>query len=121
MDRFSVTLLALLRTHRELMRILLRLQVVRMVGESQEPVGAGVGGGAGANNKTPTLEEYGTNLTAQAEEVCTSASFAPHSVRVRRSAIPASTGLACTHLLAGSFTAAVICAVLDAVQSAWLS
>ena len=40
-----------------------------MVGESQEPVGAGVGGAQGSNNKTPTLQEYGTNLTTQAEEV----------------------------------------------------
>lgn len=39
-----------------------------MIGESQEPVGASVGGGSGSN-KTPTLEEYGTNLTQQAEEV----------------------------------------------------
>jgi hypothetical protein len=41
-----------------------------MVGESQEPVGASVGGAQGGANKTPTLEEYGTNLTQQAEEVC---------------------------------------------------
>ena len=40
-----------------------------MVGESQEAVGAGVGGGSSGSNKTPTLEEYGTNLTTQAEEV----------------------------------------------------
>ena len=39
-----------------------------MIGESQEPVGAGVGGSQ-SSNKTPTLEEYGTNLTNQAEEV----------------------------------------------------
>lgn len=40
-----------------------------MVGESQESlVGAGAGGGTGSN-KTPTLEEYGTNLTTQANEV----------------------------------------------------
>nr|ABR23161.1 ATP-dependent Clp protease regulatory subunit ClpC [Ulva fasciata] len=45
----------------------IRHQVVRMVGESQEPVGAGVGGSQ-SSNKTPTLEEYGTNLTKQAEE-----------------------------------------------------
>ena len=45
------------------------LQVVRMVGESQETlVGAGAGTGPGSN-KTPTLEEYGTNLTTQANEV----------------------------------------------------
>ena len=40
-----------------------------MVGESQEAVGAGVGGGSSGSNKMPTLEEYGTNLTTQAEEV----------------------------------------------------
>ena len=45
------------------------IQVIRMVGESQEPVGASVGGAQGGANKTPTLEEYGTNLTQQAEEV----------------------------------------------------
>jgi ATP-dependent Clp protease ATP-binding subunit ClpC len=39
-----------------------------MVGESQEPVGSTVGGGSSGSNKMPTLEEYGTNLTAQAEE-----------------------------------------------------
>jgi hypothetical protein len=47
----------------------LHTQVIRMVGESQEAVGAGVGGGSGGSNKMPTLEEYGTNLTRQAEEV----------------------------------------------------
>ena len=45
------------------------VQVIRMVGESQEAVGAGVGGGSSGSNKMPTLEEYGTNLTRQAEEV----------------------------------------------------
>lgn len=40
-----------------------------MVGESTEAVGAGVGGGS-SGNKMPTLEEYGTNLTKLAEEVC---------------------------------------------------
>lgn len=42
-----------------------------MVGESQEAVGAGVGSGSQAqgSNKTPTLQEYGTNLTQQALEV----------------------------------------------------
>lgn len=39
-----------------------------MVGESQEPVGSTVGGGQSGSNKMPTLEEYGTNLTTQAEE-----------------------------------------------------
>ena len=48
----------------------IRTQVIRMVGESQEAVGAGAGVGAGgsSSNKMPTLEEYGTNLTKQAEE-----------------------------------------------------
>ncbi|KIY94281.1 ATP-dependent Clp protease ATP-binding subunit ClpC [Monoraphidium neglectum] len=45
-----------------------RACVIRMVGESQEAVGAGVGTTSGGTNKTPTLEEYGTNLTRQAEE-----------------------------------------------------
>ncbi|KAF3327642.1 ATP-dependent Clp protease ATP-binding subunit clpA CD4B [Carex littledalei] len=45
----------------------IRTQVVRMVGESAEAVGAGVGGGS-SGNKMPTLEEYGTNLTKLAEE-----------------------------------------------------
>ena len=42
-----------------------------MVGESQEAVGAGVGGASAAagSNKMPTLSEYGTNLTQQAVEV----------------------------------------------------
>ncbi len=47
-----------------------RSQVIRMVGESQEAVGAAAGGGSGpGSNKLPTLEEYGTNLTTQAVEV----------------------------------------------------
>ncbi|GJN27781.1 hypothetical protein PR202_gb15832 [Eleusine coracana subsp. coracana] len=45
----------------------LDLQVIRMVGESTEAVGAGVGGGS-SGQKMPTLEEYGTNLTKLAEE-----------------------------------------------------
>eukprot|EP00270_Netrium_digitus_P010085 TRINITY_DN309_c0_g1_i3.p1 TRINITY_DN309_c0_g1~~TRINITY_DN309_c0_g1_i3.p1 ORF type:complete len:877 (-),score=344.13 TRINITY_DN309_c0_g1_i3:201-2711(-) len=45
----------------------IRTQVIRMVGESAEAVGAGVGGSSG-NTKMPTLEEYGTNLTKLAEE-----------------------------------------------------
>merc|ERR1719310_2105267 len=44
----------------------IRTQVVRMVGESQEAVG--VGGGSSGSNKTPTLEEYGTDVTKQASE-----------------------------------------------------
>jgi ATP-dependent Clp protease ATP-binding subunit ClpC len=46
----------------------IRTQVIRMVGESTEAVGAGVGGGS-SSNKMPTLEEYGTNLTKLAEDV----------------------------------------------------
>ncbi|XP_031124827.1 ATP-dependent Clp protease ATP-binding subunit ClpA homolog CD4B, chloroplastic-like [Ipomoea triloba] len=42
-------------------------QVIRMVGESAEVVGASVGGGS-SGQKMPTLEEYGTNLTKLAEE-----------------------------------------------------
>ncbi|URE12375.1 ATP-dependent Clp protease ATP-binding subunit clpA [Musa troglodytarum] len=45
----------------------IRTQVIRMVGETTEAVGAGVGGGS-SGNKMPTLEEYGTNLTKLAEE-----------------------------------------------------
>merc|ERR1719235_1022307 len=45
----------------------IRSQVVKMVGESQEAVGAGIGQSSGSN-KTPTLEEYGTDLTSQASE-----------------------------------------------------
>ncbi|XP_010550758.1 PREDICTED: chaperone protein ClpC1, chloroplastic [Tarenaya hassleriana] len=44
----------------------IRTQVIRMVGENNE-VTASVGGGT-SNNKMPTLEEYGTNLTKLAEE-----------------------------------------------------
>lgn len=46
----------------------MHLQVIRMIGETTEAVGAGVGGGS-SGNKMPTLEEYGTNLTKLAEEV----------------------------------------------------
>ena len=55
-----------------------------MVGESQEPVGAGVGGSqAQGSNKTPTLQEYGTNLTQQAAEVRSSrCAFRPLHTRV---------------------------------------
>ncbi|XP_019160510.1 PREDICTED: ATP-dependent Clp protease ATP-binding subunit ClpA homolog CD4A, chloroplastic-like isoform X2 [Ipomoea nil] len=45
----------------------IRTQVIRMVGESAEVVGASVGGGS-SGQKMPTLEEYGTNLTKLAEE-----------------------------------------------------
>ncbi|MEB3249940.1 MAG: ATP-dependent Clp protease ATP-binding subunit [Merismopediaceae bacterium] len=43
-----------------------RTQVIRMLGETAE-VGAGVGGGGG-RNKTPTLDEFGSNLTQLASE-----------------------------------------------------
>lgn len=46
----------------------IRTQVVRMVGENRDDDRAVVGPGS-SNNKTPTLEEYGTNLTKLAEEV----------------------------------------------------
>ncbi|CAI9280644.1 unnamed protein product [Lactuca saligna] len=46
----------------------IRTQVIRMIGESAEAVGAGVGGGGASGSKMPTLEEYGTNLTKLAEE-----------------------------------------------------
>ena len=48
------------------------VQVIRMVGESQEAVGAGAGAsgsGPSGQNKMATLMEYGTNLTTQAAEV----------------------------------------------------
>ena len=44
------------------------LQVIRMVGESNETVAAGGVSGTGSN-KMPTLDEYGNNLTQQAKEV----------------------------------------------------
>jgi ATP-dependent Clp protease ATP-binding subunit ClpC len=46
----------------------IRNQVIRLVGDSQEAVGAGVGGSTSGSNKTPTLEEYGTDLTSQATD-----------------------------------------------------
>ena len=48
----------------------IRSQVIRMVGESQEAVAAGAGatGGSASGSKTPTLEEFGSDLTKQAEE-----------------------------------------------------
>merc|ERR1719375_1827034 len=46
----------------------IRTQVIRMVGESQEIVGAGVGGQSSGLKKNPTLEEYGSDLTTQATE-----------------------------------------------------
>ena len=44
-----------------------RTQVIRMLGETAE-VGAGCGGGAKGSTKTPTLDEFGTNLTQLATE-----------------------------------------------------
>jgi ATP-dependent Clp protease ATP-binding subunit ClpC len=44
-----------------------RTQVIRMLGETAE-VGAGGGGGAKGSTKTPTLDEFGTNLTQLASE-----------------------------------------------------
>ncbi|KAL8141133.1 hypothetical protein V2J09_007154 [Rumex salicifolius] len=45
----------------------IRTQVIRMMGENTDTVGAVVGGGS-SDSKMPTLEEYGTNLTKLAEE-----------------------------------------------------
>jgi ATP-dependent Clp protease ATP-binding subunit ClpA len=60
----------LLRMQGALSCVQVRSQVIRMVGESQEAVGAAAaGGGSSGSNKLPTLEEYGTNLTLKAEEV----------------------------------------------------
>merc|ERR1711933_558334 len=39
----------------------IRNQVIRLVGDSQEAVGAGVGASSSSSGKTPTLEEYGTD------------------------------------------------------------
>jgi ATP-dependent Clp protease ATP-binding subunit ClpC len=44
-----------------------RTQVIRMLGETAE-VGGGGGGGAKGSTKTPTLDEFGTNLTQLATE-----------------------------------------------------
>jgi ATP-dependent Clp protease ATP-binding subunit ClpC len=44
-----------------------RTQVIRMLGETAE-VGAGGSGGAKGSTKTPTLDEFGTNLTQLATE-----------------------------------------------------
>jgi ATP-dependent Clp protease ATP-binding subunit ClpC len=46
----------------------IRTQVIRMVGESQEAVGVGASGQSSGSKKTPTLEEYGSDLTTQATE-----------------------------------------------------
>merc|ERR1712151_20999 len=48
----------------------IRAQVIRAIGDSQEAVGVGVGGGGGSQStdKTPTLEEYGNDLNAQAQK-----------------------------------------------------
>ena len=43
-----------------------RTQVIRMLGETAE-VGAPTGGGQ-VRNKTPTLDEFGSNLTQMASE-----------------------------------------------------
>ena len=44
-----------------------RTQVIRMLGETAE-VGAGGGGGGKGSTKTPTLDEFGSNLTQQAAD-----------------------------------------------------
>ncbi|KAG6746234.1 hypothetical protein POTOM_050764 [Populus tomentosa] len=44
------------------------VKVIRMVGESTENLAGSTVGPGSSNNKMPTLEEYGTNLTKLAEE-----------------------------------------------------
>merc|ERR1712185_343558 len=45
-----------------------RTQVIRMLGETAEVSGGGGGGGAKGSTKTPTLDEFGSNLTQMASE-----------------------------------------------------
>ena len=45
-----------------------RTQVIRMLGETAEVSGGGGGGGAKGSTKTPTLDEFGSNLTQMANE-----------------------------------------------------
>ena len=40
-----------------------RTQVIRMLGETAEVSGGGGGGGGKGSTKTPTLDEFGSNLT----------------------------------------------------------
>ena len=45
-----------------------RTQVIRMLGETAEVTSGGGGGGAKGSTKTPTLDEFGSNLTQLASE-----------------------------------------------------
>lgn len=45
-----------------------RTQVIRMLGETAEVTAGGGGGSAKGSTKTPTLDEFGTNLTQMANE-----------------------------------------------------
>ena len=45
-----------------------RTQVIRMLGETAEVSAGGGGGGAKGSTKTPTLDEFGSNLTQLAGE-----------------------------------------------------
>ena len=45
-----------------------RTQVIRMLGETAEVTAGGGGGGAKGSTKTPTLDEFGSNLTQLASE-----------------------------------------------------
>ncbi|WP_028951828.1 ATP-dependent Clp protease ATP-binding subunit [Synechococcus sp. CC9616] len=45
-----------------------RTQVIRMLGETAEVTAGGGGGGAKGSTKTPTLDEFGSNLTQMASE-----------------------------------------------------
>lgn len=76
---------------------LLCLQVIRMVGESQEAVGVGAGTGP-SSNKMPTLEEYGTNLTTQATEVASHSFSALHPSFCSHKLIISSSGHTCADL-----------------------
>ena len=45
-----------------------RTQVIRMLGETSETATATAGGRSGGSNKTPTLDEFGSNLTQMAHD-----------------------------------------------------
>uniref|UniRef100_UPI00286AB8DC ATP-dependent Clp protease ATP-binding subunit n=1 Tax=Chamaesiphon sp. OTE_20_metabat_361 TaxID=2964689 RepID=UPI00286AB8DC len=45
-----------------------RTQVIRMLGETSETATAGTGARSSGSNKTPTLDEFGSNLTQMAQD-----------------------------------------------------
>ena len=73
----------------------IRTQVIRMVGESQDPVGAARGGGASGIQQDPDARGVRNNLTKQAEEGSwTRAWAAPSMTRVHpdsRDVVPRTT------------------------------